>query len=487
MQSDRRRITAMHRAKMPASKRLDEHEFCIDGRVLGSSPMNAQTPEPTTTGQYHVSMDSSSPNSAGKMAPAGGKGKGGKLSSMSNSMRVNLSQPAPVSQHPGYYNGGKGNPAESNYPMMMSPAVPHPQQSPQQWMPMQQTSRYPSQTGKPMSFGPQRVPYPNDPYMLRPPATQMSSSPYPYSPNTGQWSQSERSLNDRAGLAPPSYPHSQAMDTNTMAMTRPNNPMITQQTAPMRYSHNAYYGHSATMPYQQPSPLVTQHRSLSQPGPASGYSLPQTPVSSNGAGAKYNLIDPVEVRQDEVFDDPSKLQPSQQQMFHPLLQSRSRTPSTAFYSNVPPTNNAYYSPHRPMTPTPDYNMSAVRGPAIRPASIPGNAYGSLSGQTRARTPLPTSLSSSASDLPTGMNPNSMGHPSPAPSGPPRWRNTRVCDRFLFSISYLLSMLYVCDSLSFSLPSSIFISELILWRLILFRSFILRNKTLDQSDRYRQLT
>lgn len=49
------------------------------------------------------------------------------------------------------------------------------------------------------------------------------------------------------------------------------------------------------------------------------------------------------------------------------------------------------------------------------------------------------------------------------------------------------MLYVCDSLSLSLPPSIFISELILWRWILFRSFILRNKTLGRRKLRRQLT
>ena len=98
-------------------------------------------------------------------------------------MRVNLSQPTPVSQHPAYYNGGKGNPSEGSYPMMMSTATtPHPQQ----WMPMQQTSRYPTPTGKPMNFGPQRVPYPNDSYMLRQPVSQMSPSTYSYPQNTGQ-------------------------------------------------------------------------------------------------------------------------------------------------------------------------------------------------------------------------------------------------------------------------------------------------------------
>ena len=205
------------------------------------------------------------------------------------------------------------------------------------------------------------------------------------------------------------------MDSNALGMTRPGNQMLTQQTAPMRYPHGAYFGHSATMPYPQQSPLVAQHRTLSQPGPSSGYSLAPTSASSNGAGSKYNLIDTIEARPDELFDDPSKLPSSQQQMFHPLLQSRSRAPSTPFYSNVPPTSNAYYSAQRPMTPSADYNMSVVRGPAIRPPSVPSNAYGTLSPQTRVRTPL----SSSGSDLPTGMNSNAMGHPSPAPSGPPR--------------------------------------------------------------------
>ncbi|CAF4249072.1 unnamed protein product, partial [Rotaria magnacalcarata] len=96
---------------------------------------------------------------------------------------TNLTQQLPSQQqpHPAYYNGGKGNPSVGNgnnggYSMMMA----HPQQQSaqqqqqQQWMPPQQQVRYPSHGGKPVSYGQQRLPYGNDPYMIRQQAPQAS-------------------------------------------------------------------------------------------------------------------------------------------------------------------------------------------------------------------------------------------------------------------------------------------------------------------------
>ena len=59
-------------------------------------------------------MESASPSSSGKMMPSGGKG--GKPASMSGLVRANLPTQQTTSQHPGYYNGGKGNPAAGGYP-----------------------------------------------------------------------------------------------------------------------------------------------------------------------------------------------------------------------------------------------------------------------------------------------------------------------------------------------------------------------------------
>ncbi|CAF1393107.1 unnamed protein product [Rotaria sp. Silwood1] len=138
MQADRRRIKAMHRAKMGP----------------GPSPINSQNSEPTTSGQYHHSMESASPSSTGKMMPSSDKGsKGGKPSSMSGLVCTNLSQQLPTQQqrqNSVYYNGGHGNPTgitnnnnnNSGYPMMMTT---HPRQTPQQWIPSQQPIRYASQ------------------------------------------------------------------------------------------------------------------------------------------------------------------------------------------------------------------------------------------------------------------------------------------------------------------------------------------------------
>ncbi len=158
-------------------------------------------------------MESSSPSSSGKMMPSGGKGgkggkgsKGGKPSSMSGLVRTNLSQQVALQQqqHPAYYNGGKGNPGSgtSGYPMMMT----HPQSTSQQWIPppqqqpQQQQIRYAAHSGKPMTYGQQRMPYLGDPYMMRQqtpqvPSSSASSSPYPYASNIGKLVKRERSLN----------------------------------------------------------------------------------------------------------------------------------------------------------------------------------------------------------------------------------------------------------------------------------------------------
>jgi hypothetical protein len=130
-------------------------------------------------------MESSSPSSSGKMMPSGGKG--GKPASMSGLIRANLPSQQPSSQHPVYYNGGKGNPAAGGYPMMMT----HPQQQQQQWIAQQQQQhRYATHVaggGKPMAYAQQRMPYGGDPYMMRQQTPQVSSSSYPYSANIGKF------------------------------------------------------------------------------------------------------------------------------------------------------------------------------------------------------------------------------------------------------------------------------------------------------------
>ncbi|CAF1482198.1 unnamed protein product, partial [Rotaria sp. Silwood1] len=143
MQADRRRIKAMHRAKMGP----------------GPSPINWQNSEPTTSGQYHHSMESASPSSTGKVMPSSGKGsKGGKPSSMSGLIRANLTQQLPTQQHSVYYNG------------------------------------------KPLACNQQRIPYGGDPYIMRQQTPQVpSSASYPYSSN----------------IAAQSYSYSQPMDINT--------------------------------------------------------------------------------------------------------------------------------------------------------------------------------------------------------------------------------------------------------------------------------
>ena len=84
---------------------------------------------------------------------------------------------------------------------------------------------------------------------------------------------------------------------------------------------------------------------------------------------------------------------------------------------MPPANSPYYASQRPMTPTPDYNMAAVRG--MRP---PTPAYGSMPVQQRIRGPHPSQMMSSASDPSSMMmNNNPMGLQStpPPPSMNPR--------------------------------------------------------------------
>jgi hypothetical protein len=209
------------------------------------------------------------------------------------------------------------------------------------------------------------------------------------------------------------------MDPNALAAARAGKPMLPQQQVPARYQLNSYYSHPSQMSYQQQSQVPQPpHRSLSQ-GPTPTYSMPSTPVPSNGAGGKSALIDPIESKPDDIIDDPSRQQQQQQQqqqMFHPLLQSRARPQTPSFYQNMPPANSPYYSSQRPMTPTSDYNMATARG--IRPTTSP---YANLPIQQRVRTPLAPQLSSSSSDPSTGMNNNPMGLQStpPPPSVTPR--------------------------------------------------------------------
>ncbi|CAF3278892.1 unnamed protein product [Rotaria socialis] len=390
MQADRRRVKAMHRAKMGP----------------GPSPISSQNSESTTSGKYHQSMESVSPSSAGKMMPSGGKGsKGGKPASMSGLVRTNLTQQLPSQQQPhsAYYNGGKGNPNVGNgnnvgYSMMMA----HPQQQPaqqqqqqQQWMPSQQQVRYPSHGGKPISYGQQRLPYGNDPYMIRQQAPQ--ASPYQYTSN----------------MATPGYSYSQAMDINSLNVVRTGKPMLSQQQPqlqqqqqmPNRYPVNPYYNQPTPMGYPQQSQMSSiSNRSLSQ-GTNPNYS-----VSSNSVVMKSNSIESMELKSEDSFDDSSKLQISQSQqqqqqpMFHPLLTSCSRPQSSPYYPNMSPAsnNNNYYSSQRPLPPSPsDYNMSAGRG--IRVQNAPPNTYGALPVQQRMFVPPPTS------DLTTGiMNNNTLG-------------------------------------------------------------------------------
>ena len=394
----------MHRAKMAPGKESNERSNRVYLVIAGPSPLSSQNSESTvaTAGKYHQPMDSSSPSASDKMMPSGGKN--GKPSLTNGLLRSNLSQPPSSQQsHPVYFNGGKGNPSNSSpggYGMVMS-------QPQQPWMQPQQPMRYPSSHGnKPMAYNQQqqqqqqRMPYSNEPYMMRQPGVQMASNAYPYAANQG-------------------YPHGQPMDNTSMGMPRPNNPMLSPQVGPVRHP---YYGHTTPMPYQQP------HRSLSQ-NATSNYSPASAPF--DGSGSQSNLIDSHEFKTEEPFDDPSKMsstqqQQQQQQMFHSLVQPRSRPQTSPFYSSMQPNPTSYYSPQRPMTPSTEYSMSVARGSPMRASSaVPPAPYGTMPMQQRVRTPLASSLSSSGNDLTASMTNNNnnnnnitMGlHPSPSSVAP----------------------------------------------------------------------
>ena len=189
------------------------------------------------------------------------------------------------------------------------------------------------------------------------------------------------------------------MDANSLGMVRTGKPMLSQhpqQQTPNRYSLNSYYSQPTPMPYPQQSQVPSApHRSLSQ-NTTPSYSTVPTSMPSNGAVSKSSSIESMEFKSEDSFVDLSKLQPSQsqqqQQMFHPLIQSRSRPPSTSYYSNMPPTNNTYYPVQRPLTPSSDYNMNRL-------SSIPANTYGTLPVQQRVFVPPSTG------DLTTGINNN----------------------------------------------------------------------------------
>jgi len=197
------------------------------------------------------------------------------------------------------------------------------------------------------------------------------------------------------------------MDTNPVGIVRTGKPMLSQQQqqAPNRYPPNSYYNQSTPMSYPQQTQIPpTPHRSFSQ-NATPNYS---TSLLSNGTINKPNIIDSIELKSDDSFDDLSKLQVSQsqhqqqQQLFHPLLQSRPRSQSPSYYPNMPPTNNTYYSSQRPLTPSSDYNMNVSRG--IRPP----NTYGTLPVQQRVFPP------SSTNDLTIGL----QSTPPPPPSVTP---------------------------------------------------------------------
>ncbi len=206
-------------------------------------------------------------------------------------------------------------------------------------------------------------------------------------------------------------------------MVRTGKPMFSQQPTqqiPNRYPLNAYYSQPGSMPYPQQSQIPSApHRSLSQAA-TPNYSVASTSISSNGPMNKSNLMDSMELKSDDSFDDPSKLQVTQsqqqqqqQQMFHSLLPSRSRPQSASYYPNMSPTNNAYYPSQRLLTPSSEYNMSIGRG--MRLPSAPGNTYGTIPVQQRGY------ISPSTNDLTAGMNNNNntMGLQStPPPSVTP---------------------------------------------------------------------
>ncbi|CAF0772590.1 unnamed protein product [Adineta steineri] len=391
MQADRRRIKAMHRANIrPAPSPLTSQNTEPTPTTTTSTANTTATK--TTTNQYHSSMESASPSSSGKMMPSGGKS--GKPSSINGLVRTNLLQPPPSSslqqqQHPAYYNGGTSNSIGSSngYPMTMT----HSQPPSQQWMAAQQPNRYASHGGKPMNYGQQRMPYPVESYIMRPQTPQIPapSSDYPYTPSIAQSSYS-------------SYP--QPMDTNPGGMIRTAKPMLSQPSqVSNRYPVNAYYNQPTSIPYQQQQPQMPSapHRSFSQ-NMTPNY---PTTIPSNGTLNKPNIIESIELKSEDSFDDLSKLQvpqsQQQQQMFYPMLQSRSRAQSPSYYPTMPPTNNSYYSSQRSLAPSSEYNMSVGRG--VRVSSVPPNTYGTLPVQQRVYGPP------SANDLTIGL----QSTPSPS--------------------------------------------------------------------------
>jgi hypothetical protein len=173
-----------------------EHHFLI----LDPSPLNAPNPEPTPSA-YHPPVESASPSSAGKMMPS--TGKGGKPTNMSALARTSMPQQMTNTQHPVYYNGGKGNPSSANaYPMMMGhpsqitqswpgqsqPTVPVQQQAPQQAPPHRYPTHMSAAPGKPMAYNQQRMAYSGDPYMMRQATPSGPPSSYPYPSNMGKLS-----------------------------------------------------------------------------------------------------------------------------------------------------------------------------------------------------------------------------------------------------------------------------------------------------------
>lgn len=215
-----------------------------------------------------------------------------------------------------------------------------------------------------------------------------------------------------------------------MGMVRTGQPMLPQQPTqqvPTRYPLNSYYSQPGPMAYPQQTQVPGgPHRSLSQ-NPLPNYSMTPTSIPSNGTMNKPTLMDTMELKSDDSFDDPSKLQipqtqqtqvqpqQQQQQMFHPLLQNRSRPQSTGYYPNMPPTANTYYATQRPLAPTPDYTMSVGRG-NIR---APSNNYGTMPVQQQQQQQRPY-IPSTTNDLTTGINnnPNPMGLQSTPPPPPP---------------------------------------------------------------------
>ena len=152
------------------------------------------------------------------------------------------------------------------------------------------------------------------------------------------------------------------MDPNAVAAARAGKPMLSHSQVPSRYPVNSYYAHPSSMAYQSQSQVPQTHRSLSQGPVPSPYSMPSTPAPSNGIAGKSNMVDPMDFKTEDTLEDPSK-----QQMFHPLLHSRSRPQTPSYYPNMQqPTNPPYYSTQRSMPGSPaDYNMAAAAAAAQR--------------------------------------------------------------------------------------------------------------------------